>query len=122
MNVLSGPPGVGAAVQVLAAARGRKIFVMGDMAELGSDAENLHQVVGRQARQAGVDYLLAIGRLSPAATEEFGEHGKHFADKNELIDVLGSFLSVNTTILVKGSRSMRMEEVVRAITDSGTSH
>ncbi|MDJ0955437.1 MAG: UDP-N-acetylmuramoyl-tripeptide--D-alanyl-D-alanine ligase [Arenicellales bacterium] len=116
------PDSVAAAVQVLAAARGRKIFVMGDMAELGSDAENLHQVVGRQARQAGVDYLLAIGRLSPAATEEFGEHGKHFADKNELIDVLGSFLSVNTTILVKGSRSMRMEEVVRAITDSGTSH
>ena len=116
------PDSMAAALQVLAAAGGRRILVMGDMAELGDNTKNLHQLVGRQARHAGIDYLLAVGKLSRAAAEEFGKHGKYFADKNELVEVLRSFLGVNTTILVKGSRSMGMEEVVRAITDSGMSH
>ena len=79
-------------------------------------------LVGKQARNAGIDYFLTVGKLSRAAAEEFGEHGKHFADKNELIKVLRSLLDVNTTVLIKGSRLMRMDEVVRAITNSGVSH
>lgn len=116
------PTSMAAAVQVLAVTDGKKIFVMGDMAELGAGAEHLHAQVGQRARQAGVDRLLTYGELSESATREFGPHAQHFDDKKELIDALARSLDAETTVLVKGSRFMHMEEIVRAITRTEVRH
>lgn len=116
------PESMAAAVEVLAATVGNKILVMGDMGELGAGAELLHARIGEQARQAGVDHLLTYGKLSESAARAFGQHAQHFDDKKELTDALKQSLDVDITVLVKGSRFMRMEEIVRAITKSEVRH
>lgn len=116
------PNSMDAAVHVLAAAEGTKILVMGDMGELGTGAEHLHARVGEQARRVGIDRLLTCGELSESAAQAFGRNAHHFNDKKELIDALLPDLDPRTTVLVKGSRFMRMEQVVQAISESGVRH
>ena len=116
------PNSMVAAVQVLAAAEGNKVLVMGDMGELGTDAELLHAQVGKQASQAGINCLMTCGELSESAARAFGPHARHFADKEELIDALKQSLNDRSTVLVKGSRFMRMEQIVHAITESKGRH
>ena len=116
------PNSMAAAVHALAAAEGNKVLVMGDMGELGADAGLLHAEVGKQASQAGINCLMTYGELSESAAHAFGRHARHFADLDELIDVLNQSLDDRTTVLVKGSRFMRMERVVRAITGQEGQH
>jgi UDP-N-acetylmuramoyl-tripeptide--D-alanyl-D-alanine ligase len=116
------PRSVGAALEVLAAASGLKIFVIGDMKELGGHSQEMHAEVGTQAKQAGVHRLLCLGALSRYAAEAFGEGAHHYDDKGALVDALIEHLDGGTTVLVKGSRGMRMEEVVEAITEAGALH
>ncbi len=109
------PESVRAALAVLAAASGKKILVLGDMGELGKSAIDLHRTIGRDARDAGLDRLLTLGELSAYATEEFGTGARHFNDIDELLHVTEDLLADDVTLLVKGSRFMRMERVVQQL-------
>jgi UDP-N-acetylmuramoyl-tripeptide--D-alanyl-D-alanine ligase len=116
------PESMKAAISVLAAHPGPKVLVMGDMGELGPDAEELHAGTGRFARQAGIDRLFALGDMSVAAARSFGSGGQHFANLGDLISAVTAVLSLDTAVLVKGSRFMRMERVVEALTAGNGAH
>lgn len=107
------------AVDVLARYAGTRFLVLGDMAELGVDAEILHAKLGAYARQCGIDGLWTTGPLSSAAQKAFAGDaplaGKHFTDQEALIADLAEELNASVTVLVKGSRSARMERVVKAL-------
>jgi len=109
------PLSVAAAIDVLAHMSGDTALVLGDMAELGKEAEALHAEIGRKAKNAGIDTLYATGKLSENAAEAFGENGFYFKNKNELIKALNKNVTAESVVLVKGSRSAAMEEVVERI-------
>ncbi len=109
------PVSVGAAADFLAALPGTSWLVLGDMKELGDDAAELHREVGAAARASGVDRLLAYGDLARHAAEGFGENGDWYASLEALVDDLVAGLAPGINVLVKGSRSMRMERVVAAL-------
>lgn len=109
------PASVRAALEVLASCRGRRIFVLGDLAELGDDTVELHRAIGAAAAAAKIDALYTVGALSVHAANSFtGEH-RHFATRDELIAFVTPLLAASVTLLVKGSRSARMEGVVAAL-------
>lgn len=112
------PESVRAALAVLAAAEGKKILVLGDMGELGKLAIDLHRTIGRDARKAGLDHLFTLGELSAYAAEEFGQGARHFNSIDELLNVTKSLLADDVTLLVKGSRFMQMERVVKQLEQS----
>ena len=101
-----------AAAEFLAAQTGAGILVLGDMGELGDDARELHEEVGRAASKAGVARLLATGALCSHAVAAFGDGGQWFANIDDLTDRLRELSSPDCRILVKGSRAMHMERVV----------
>lgn len=107
------PESMKAAIDVLAAAPGRKVFVMGDMGEVGEGevASRLHAEVGAHAKARGLDALLALGPASAAAAEAFGAKGRHFGDLESLVAAAERELAPGATVLVKGSRFMQMERV-----------
>ena len=113
------PPSMNAAVDVLVQAPGQTIFVMGDMGELGEQAAALHYQVGERARQQGVTRLLATGPLCREAVRGFGGVAQWFESQDELIGALKVMLVQSeyrdAAVLVKGSRSSRMERVVEAL-------
>jgi UDP-N-acetylmuramoyl-tripeptide--D-alanyl-D-alanine ligase len=116
------PESMKAALRVLAAESGRKVFVMGDMGELGEDAEAMHAEVGAFAKDAGIDALLALGQLARRAVQAFGKGGEHFADIAPLQKAARAAASSGTTLLVKGSRFMQMERVADALAQQGDAH
>jgi UDP-N-acetylmuramoyl-tripeptide--D-alanyl-D-alanine ligase len=121
------PGSFAAAIATLAGEPGQRLLVMGDMAELGADAERLHAETGALARRAGIQRLLAVGRLSRAAVDAFGQGATHYPDQPALIEALRSELRAGVTALVKGSRSSAMDRVVHALVDGangdgGTRH
>lgn len=109
------PESMQAAIAVLAAYPGRTFFVMGDMGELGSNAEAMHASIGKFAKRAGVHAMFALGEMSAAAVRSFGEGARHFSSVDELAGALSGVLEHESTVLVKGSRFMRMERVVEAL-------
>ncbi|GLQ50711.1 UDP-N-acetylmuramoyl-tripeptide--D-alanyl-D-alanine ligase [Dyella flava] len=109
------PSSMHAAIDTLALAEGERWLVLGDMAELGTDARALHAGVGRHARERGIQKLFAVGPLNAAAVEAFGAGGVHYEDKTALIDALRVQLHAGVTCLVKGSHSAGMEHVVAAL-------
>lgn len=104
-----------AALEVLAERPGKKIFVFGDMGELGIWAAQHHQEVGFAARRLGIDHLLSCGSNSKLAAESFGIGGEHFTNQEQLVHNLLEKLSPNTVVLVKGSRSSAMEKIVHQL-------
>jgi UDP-N-acetylmuramoyl-tripeptide--D-alanyl-D-alanine ligase len=110
------PASLRAAISVLAQAPGKHILVMGDMGELGDDAAILHAKIGAEARRAGIEKLYALGELSVNAVQEFGSGAQHYKRIEELQEALKKELDANTTVLVKGSRFMKMERVVEHLT------
>lgn len=110
------PASLRAALKVLIQAKGKKLLVLGDMGELGADAAQLHAEIGSEARSLGVDKLFALGDLSNYAVEEFGNGARHFERIEDLFAALEQELNENSTVLVKGSRFMKMERVVRHCT------
>jgi UDP-N-acetylmuramoyl-tripeptide--D-alanyl-D-alanine ligase len=114
------PDSVAAAIAVLAAAPGRRTLVLGDLAELGKGASGLHAELGERARAAGIDRLFACGEMSGAAVRGFGAGGRHFADQQSLIEALADSLGAEDSILIKGSRSARMDRVVLALGEPST--
>ncbi|NIM70837.1 MAG: UDP-N-acetylmuramoyl-tripeptide--D-alanyl-D-alanine ligase [Xanthomonadales bacterium] len=109
------PASLYAALQVLAEVRGESWLVLGDMKELGPESRKMHAEMGDAAQALGVKRLFAIGEVTPATVDAFGEGGRHFSDHQALIEVLCAELRPEVTCLVKGSRSMGMERVVHAI-------
>lgn len=109
------PLSVIAAAEFLAGLPGKSWFVLGDMFELGDDAEKLHNDVGTSIQEAGVDRLFTFGELSRAAAEGFGENAKSFDSLEALVDDLSTGISDDINLLIKGSRGMRMERVVEAL-------
>ncbi|WP_426140228.1 UDP-N-acetylmuramoyl-tripeptide--D-alanyl-D-alanine ligase [Pseudomonas sp. DWP3-1-2] len=111
------PTSVNAAVDILTGFTGRTVLVLGDIGELGDWAEQGHRDVGAYA--AGkVSALYAVGPLMVHAVNAFGEHARHFANQTDLIAALGAEQDTQTTILIKGSRSAAMENVVAALCGS----
>ena len=111
------PTSVNAAVDILTGFTGRTVLVLGDIGELGDWAEQGHRDVGAYA--AGkVSALYAVGPLMAHAVSAFGEHARHFANQTDLIAALGAEQDTQTTILIKGSRSAAMENVVAALCGS----
>ena len=113
------PDSMRAAIGVLAQAAGKRVLVLGDMGELGDDAPILHAGIGREARRAGIERLFALGALSGNTVSAFGSGGRHFEHIEDLQDALEKELDANTTVLVKGSRFMKMERVVSSCVDTG---
>jgi UDP-N-acetylmuramoyl-tripeptide--D-alanyl-D-alanine ligase len=119
------PDSVRAGIAVLARAPGMRWLVLGDMGEVGDQGIAFHREIGEYARAAGVDRLLTTGELAAHAVASFGPGGEHYPDVNALIegirDKLRSVEAARATLLVKGSRFMRMERVVAALTGAAAS-
>jgi UDP-N-acetylmuramoyl-tripeptide--D-alanyl-D-alanine ligase len=112
------PDSVRAAIDVLAACNGRTLLVLGDMGEVGEQGPDLHLEVGRYAAARGIGALFALGELTVHSVAGFGPGARHFASVEDLAAAVRGAARAGTTILVKGSRFMRMERVVAAL-DAG---
>jgi UDP-N-acetylmuramoyl-tripeptide--D-alanyl-D-alanine ligase len=113
------PDSVRAAIAVLARVQGKRWLVLGDMGEVGDQGTSFHREIGEYARESRVDRLFATGDLTRDSVAAFGPGGAHFASAQALIAALDSELAgggEGLTLLVKGSRFMRMERVVAALT------
>ena len=113
------PASVQAAIRVLAQAAGKRILVLGDMGELGANAGKFHAEIGDEARRAGIQKLYALGALSKKAVSEFGSGAQHFERIEDLQAALEKEMDAKTTVLVKGSRFMKMERVVQFCARAG---
>lgn len=111
------PSSVKAAIEVLAECDGDTMLILGEMAELGVEAAKFHQYIGGYAKQRGIQHFWAVGPDCQHAVTEFGKGGKFFETKERLIQDLEKFMNKSVTILVKGSRRMKMETVVAAIAE-----
>jgi len=111
------PASLYAALQVLASQSGEPWLVLGDMKELGHDSRKMHAELGDAARLLGVKRLFAVGDASTATVAAFGEMAAHFKSRDGLIKALCEQLKPGVACLVKGSRSMGMEQVVLAISN-----
>jgi UDP-N-acetylmuramoyl-tripeptide--D-alanyl-D-alanine ligase len=113
------PDSMRAAIDVLAAAPGAPCLVMGDMGEVGGQGPAFHREIGAYARERGVARLYAMGTLAREAVAAFGEGARHFEAVEALIAAVSRDAYAGTTMLVKGSRFMRMERVVAALVGGG---
>ncbi len=111
------PDSVRAAIDVLAELSGKGIFVLGDMGEVGNDGERFHVEVGEYARERQIGHLFTFGEMARFASTAFGNNGRHFDDMAEMNAVLEQLLEPDMTVLVKGSRFMKMERVVNQLMD-----
>ncbi|MBY0420530.1 MAG: UDP-N-acetylmuramoyl-tripeptide--D-alanyl-D-alanine ligase, partial [Pararheinheimera sp.] len=104
-----------AAIDLLATYPGFRVLVFGDMGELGADARLYHEEVGLYAKQKGINLLFTLGVLSQSASDLFNGQGAHFSSRQQLIQKLSPILDEqsSSTVLVKGSRSAKMELVVQ---------
>ena len=105
------PDSVRAAIDVLASCPGPTVLVLGDMGEVGSRGAEFHREVGAYARDKGISRLLALGEATRHAVAAFGSGAQHFQHLEELVAAVSG-----RTVLVKGSRFMKMERVVAALT------
>ncbi len=108
------PDSVRAAIELLATLPAPRLLVLGDMGEVGQQGAQFHAEAGALARQHGLDDLFTLGELSGAATKSFAG-GQHFSSIEALQDALLAQLGQLGSVLVKGSRFMKMERLVRAI-------
>lgn len=109
------PDSVRAGIDVLATTIGRKILVLGDMGEIGEASGQYHDEIGGYAKSQGVDLLFALGEATKAAVRNFGDGARHFCHVDKLIAAAEKELGPETTVLVKGSRFMKMERVADAL-------
>ncbi len=115
------PDSVLAAIDLLAHLEGPRVLVLGDMGEVGENAVMFHEEVGRYASQVGIEQLLGLGALTQHATVAFNQsksrdqRAEHFENIEPLIEALSSRLPEFQSVLVKGSRFMKMERVVQAL-------
>lgn len=109
------PVGILAALEILASYPGEKIWVFGDMGELGEKSEHYHRLVGEKAREFGIDHVYAVGEQSLITLQSFGKGGLHFNSKEDLVEALKPKLHDQMTVLIKGSRSKKLETITEAL-------
>ena len=109
------PTSFDAAIETLCGFNGLHYIVLGDMGELGDKAEQFHKDVGGLAKRKNVDGLFTIGKLSINASNDFGTGAFHFDSYEALEKALIKSLDKDSTILIKGSRAMKMERIVNAL-------
>jgi UDP-N-acetylmuramoyl-tripeptide--D-alanyl-D-alanine ligase len=105
------PDSVRAAIDVLAQAASPRILVLGDMGEVGEEGPGYHREIGAYAHASGIEQLFTLGALATASADAFGG-GRHFENIDDLLLALDETLTPQSTVLVKGSRFMKMERVV----------
>jgi UDP-N-acetylmuramoyl-tripeptide--D-alanyl-D-alanine ligase len=111
------PDSVRAAIDLLASMAPPRVLVLGDMGEVGGQGPAFHREVGDYAAERGIDVLLAHGEAARDSAAAFGPQGRHVPTIEPLIETVRSVARGNATVLVKGSRFMRMERVVQALLD-----
>ena len=109
------PDSVKAAIRVLAAQKPPRYLVLGDMGELGASGGAMHREVGAYARKVGIERVFALGDLSRETVAAFGAQAAHFGTADDLVLSLQPLLGPQSTVLVKGSRFMKMERVVEKL-------
>ena len=116
------PASLQAGLDVLASMKGDRVLVLGDMAELGENADDLHRLTIEQAHKAGIDRIYTLGEHGQLADSVFGAQARHFETQQDLIQALKDELTPDSVVLVKGSRCMHMETVVEALTQTKGKH
>lgn len=111
------PDSMRAGIAVLAATPGRKMLVIGDMGEIGDQSFQYHDEIGGYAKSEGVDFLFGLGEMTEVAARNFGEGGHYFTRLDDLLAAVKAEMNADTVVLVKGSRFMKMERVVDAISE-----
>ncbi|MDL2283676.1 UDP-N-acetylmuramoyl-tripeptide--D-alanyl-D-alanine ligase [Oxalobacter sp. OttesenSCG-928-P03] len=106
------PDSVLAAIDVLATMDAPRVLVLGDMGEVGSEGARFHEEVGAYAREKGIEHFYVLGELARYAAGAYGDKARHFGDIGQLMAGLREVVSPAATVLVKGSRFMKMERVV----------
>jgi len=109
------PDSVLAAISVLSAQSGIRVMVLGDLGELGDQAPILHAELGKACREAGIQYLFGLGNMVIEAVKGFGASARVTENPEEICDWISPLLSKEVTVLVKGSRFMRMERIVEGL-------
>ena len=109
------PTSTASAIRSLAAGEGRKVCILGDMLELGEDAEQLHYETGALAASAGIDLVLTTGELSRQTAEGAGQPEHWFESRDALCAALPDLLRDGDSVLVKASHSMHFEEITAVL-------
>jgi len=109
------PDSVRAAIDELAGAAGPRWLVLGDMGEVGAEGPAFHREIGAYAKERGIDRLLAAGELTREAVSAFGAGALHADSVEALAEQVRADAKEGVTLLVKGSRFMRMERVIAAL-------
>lgn len=109
------PDSVRAAIDVLANAPAPRTLVLGDMGEVGSEGVAFHEEIGEYARARHIDQLFTVGELARHASRAFGRPARHFETMETLNEEVAS-VPPGASVLVKGSRFMKMERVVQKLT------
>jgi UDP-N-acetylmuramoyl-tripeptide--D-alanyl-D-alanine ligase len=106
---------VRAAIDVLAELPAPRLLVLGDMGEVGTQGPEFHQEVGLHAAQMGIDHVLCLGDLAAHTATACGANAQHLTDIDALNQRVMQQLPQLGSVLVKGSRFMKMERVIDAI-------
>ncbi len=107
------PDSMRAAIDVLAQTAEPRLLVLGDMGEVGNEGREFHQEIGAYAKQRGITRLFTLGEMAADASTAFGPQAQHFNDIAALLAALDATMTPDTTVLIKGSRFMKMERAVQ---------
>lgn len=110
------PTSTMAGIDTLSSLSGRRVAVLGDMKELGTDERALHRTVGAYAKERGIDRLIAVGELSEETAAGFGDGAVYYPTVDDCLHAIDPLLCNGDTVLVKASHSMHFEQIVAAIT------
>jgi UDP-N-acetylmuramoyl-tripeptide--D-alanyl-D-alanine ligase len=113
------PDSVRAAIDVLAELPAPRLLVLGDMGEVGNQGPEFHAEVGRYAAECGIEALYTLGDLSMHSAKAFGS-ARHFEDMDSLLASVTAQVGQFRSVVVKGSRFMKMERVVQALQTQST--
>ena len=109
------PGSVRAAIDVLAKCDRRATLILGGMQELGSESDFFHREIGRYAKDTGIENLWGLGDRTLATLDAFGQSGRWFSSKSDLIATAVSYFGIDDAVLIKGSRSEAMEVIVESL-------
>lgn len=112
------PTSMKAAIDTLTVMTGRKVLVLGDVLELGPNSQIMHEQVGEYLNGKDIDTLFTFGEESHYISnvgKQYVNHMEHFEDKQKLIETIKTYIQPEDKVLIKGSRGMKLEEVVEAL-------
>lgn len=113
----SNPSSMMMAIDVLNQFKQKKILIVGDMAELGPLSKKYHTDIGHYILEKNIDLVMGIGNMTKYLIDVLGTKGLWYASKEDLLNETNKILKKDTVVLVKGSRFMRMEQIVDGINE-----